>query len=107
MTSIGDGGGSMKEFFPTSEKPRKQIIFSIFIHITENFLHLRVADGLVEVNRLDSGWVNESQERQHQQQTTEASYLCRELCTTVLSEHHLKGCRVIRLIIADYTSRIN
>lgn len=88
-----------KNFSQHQKKSRKQIIFSIFIHITENFLHLRVADGLVEVNRLDSGWVNEPQERQHQQQSSETSYLRRELCTTVLCEHHLKGCHVIRLII--------
>lgn len=42
------------------------IEFSICIHITENFLHLCVADGLVEVYRLDSCRVDDTKLRQHQ-----------------------------------------
>lgn len=76
---------------PTSAQKYLFKSFSIFIHITENFFHLRVADGLVEVDGLDARGVNESQQRQHQQQSTEAGNLRWKLRPAVLGEHHLKG----------------
>lgn len=101
--------GSMKEFLcPNVRKVWKGLEsrFSIFIHITEDFLHLRVADGLVEVDRLDARRVDESKQRQHQQQSAEARDLCWKLSTTMLGEHHLSE-KGDSSLSSDYKSRIN
>lgn len=75
---------------PTSVKMALKDFVLIFIHITENFLHLRVADRLVEVDGLDARGIDESKQRQHQQEPSEAGNLRGKLRTTVLCKHNLK-----------------
>jgi hypothetical protein len=79
----------MKEFHVNLFLSNSSFRVSIFIHITENFFHLSVANGFMEVDRLDARRVDESKQRQHQQQPPEASNLRWKLGATVLSEHHL------------------
>jgi len=59
----------------------------VFVHVTEDLLHRRVANGPVEVDQFYSrGW-NRSQQRQQQQQPAEAGWTVRLLSTRVMSEH--------------------
>lgn len=62
----------------------------VLVHVAEHLLHGRVADGPLEEDLLYARRADETQQRQHEQQPSEAWCVRRVLPSRVLSQHHLR-----------------
>lgn len=63
---------------------------SVLVHVAQHLLHGRAADGPLEEESLDAQRAHGAQQRQHEQQPTEARRLAGVVRPRVLAQHHLR-----------------
>lgn len=66
-----------------------EYVFLVFVHVTKDFLHRRVADGLLEKNVLDAMGGHIFQEGNHQEETAEPCTLMRTAGPCMRAQHDL------------------